>query len=127
MSLIHDCIELSRSDILWTGADICNCKSSANEWCMIQCEYICIYTYVCHRRYVRNCSAKSCKNVEEGDSVVEKIFVIIGIIKFADQDIIEFLSFFLYMRQPVEFFNVIYIYICMLILAWLIRMYIFEI
>ena len=34
-SLIHDCIEWSSSDILSGGADICNCKSSANEWCMI--------------------------------------------------------------------------------------------
>ena len=34
-SPIHDCIELSSSDILSRGADICNCKSSANEWCMI--------------------------------------------------------------------------------------------
>ena len=39
-SLIHDCIELSSSDILSVGADICNCKSSANEWCMIECELI---------------------------------------------------------------------------------------
>ena len=31
-SLIHDCIERSSSDILSGGADICNCKSSANEW-----------------------------------------------------------------------------------------------
>ena len=34
-SLIHDCIELSSPDILSGGADICNCKLSANEWCMI--------------------------------------------------------------------------------------------
>ena len=34
-SLIHDCIERSSSDIPSGGADICNCKSSANEWCMI--------------------------------------------------------------------------------------------
>ena len=34
-SLMHDCIEWSSSDILSGGADICNCKSSANEWCMI--------------------------------------------------------------------------------------------
>ena len=39
-SLIHDCIEGSRSDILSGGAYICNCKSSANEWCMIECESI---------------------------------------------------------------------------------------
>ena len=39
-SLIHDCIEWSSSDILSGGADICNCKSSANEWCMIECESI---------------------------------------------------------------------------------------
>ena len=30
----------SRSDILSWGADICNCKSSANQWCMIDCESI---------------------------------------------------------------------------------------
>ena len=39
-SLIHDCIELSSSDILSRGADICNCKSSANDLCMIECESI---------------------------------------------------------------------------------------
>ena len=39
-SLIHYCIEQSSSDILSGGADICNCKSSANEWCMIECESI---------------------------------------------------------------------------------------
>ena len=39
-SLIHDCIEWSSSDILSGGEDICNCKSSANEWCMIECESI---------------------------------------------------------------------------------------
>ena len=39
-SHIHDCIELSSSDIKSEGADICNCKSSANEWCMIECETI---------------------------------------------------------------------------------------
>ena len=37
--------------------------------------------------------------------------VIIVRIKFVDQDIIEFLYCFLYIRQPVEFFNVMYIYI----------------
>ena len=37
--------------------------------------------------------------------------VIIVIINFFDQDIIEFLSYFLYIRQPVEFFNAIYMYI----------------
>ena len=30
-SHIHDCIEWSSSDILSGGADICNCKSSANQ------------------------------------------------------------------------------------------------
>ena len=30
-SPMHDCIEWSSSDILSGGADICNCKSSANE------------------------------------------------------------------------------------------------
>ena len=39
-SLIHDCIESSSSDIPSGGAAICNCKSSANEWCMIECESI---------------------------------------------------------------------------------------
>ena len=39
-SLIHDCVERSSSDILSGGADTCNCKSSANEWCMIECESI---------------------------------------------------------------------------------------
>ena len=37
-SLIHDCIERSSSYI--SLGDICNCKSSANEWCMIECESI---------------------------------------------------------------------------------------
>ena len=37
-SLMHDCIERSSSDILSGGADICNCRSSANEWCIIECE-----------------------------------------------------------------------------------------
>ena len=36
--------------------------------------------------------------------------VIIVIIKCVDQDIIEFLSCFSYIRQPVKFINVIYIY-----------------
>ena len=39
-SLMHDCIELGSWDILLGGAAICNCKSSANEWCMIECESI---------------------------------------------------------------------------------------
>ena len=39
-SPMHDCIERSSSDILSAGADICNYKSSANEWCMIECESI---------------------------------------------------------------------------------------
>ena len=39
-SLIHDCIERSGSDILSGVADICYCKSSANEWCMTECESI---------------------------------------------------------------------------------------
>ena len=39
-SPIHGCIEWSSQDILSGGADICNCKSSANEWCMIECESI---------------------------------------------------------------------------------------
>ena len=36
-SLIHNCIERSSSDISLGGADICNSKSSSNEWCMIVC------------------------------------------------------------------------------------------
>ena len=44
--------------------------------------------------------------------------VMVVIIKFVDQDIIEFFSCFLYIRQPVEFFNVIYI--CLLILFFII-------
>ena len=39
-SPIHDCIERRCSDILTRGADICNCKLSANEWCMIESESI---------------------------------------------------------------------------------------
>ena len=39
-SPMHDCIECSSSDILSGGADICNCRSSANEWCMTECESI---------------------------------------------------------------------------------------
>ena len=35
-SLILDSIELSSSDILSGGADICSCRSSENEWCMIE-------------------------------------------------------------------------------------------
>ena len=45
---------------------------------------------------------------EEDDRVVENIgCVIIVIINFFYQDIIEFFSYFLYIRQPEEFFNVI--------------------
>ena len=32
-SPMHDCIEFCSSDILSGGADICNCRSSANQWC----------------------------------------------------------------------------------------------
>ena len=39
-SLIHDYIDLSNFDTLSGGVDICNCKSFANEWCMIECESI---------------------------------------------------------------------------------------
>ena len=39
-SHIHDCIERSSSDILSGGADICNCKSSANELYMVECDLI---------------------------------------------------------------------------------------
>ena len=40
-SLMHDCIEWSSSDILSGGADICkSCRSSANEWCLMECESI---------------------------------------------------------------------------------------
>ena len=38
--LIHDCIILNSSDILSGGAYIFNCKSPANELCMIECESI---------------------------------------------------------------------------------------
>ena len=38
-SLIHDCI-VCRTDIPSERADICYCKSSANEWRMIECESI---------------------------------------------------------------------------------------
>ena len=34
-----------------------------------------------------------------------------NVIKFVEQDKIQFLSCILYIRQPVEFFNVIYTYI----------------
>ena len=37
-SLIHDCIEQSSSATLSEVADMCSCKSSANEWCMIERE-----------------------------------------------------------------------------------------
>ena len=37
--LMHDCIELL-AQIFYQGADICNCKSSAIEWCMIEFEAI---------------------------------------------------------------------------------------
>ena len=39
-SFIHDCIGRSSSDVPSGGADICSCKSSTNEWCMIECESI---------------------------------------------------------------------------------------
>ena len=39
-SPIYYCIERRSSDISSGGADIRNCKSSANEWCMIECESI---------------------------------------------------------------------------------------
>ena len=39
-SHMHDCIEWNSSDNLSGGANICNFKSSANEWCMIECESI---------------------------------------------------------------------------------------
>ena len=39
-SLMHDCIERSSSGIISGGADICNYKSSANEWCMIESKSI---------------------------------------------------------------------------------------
>ena len=32
-SLMHDCMECSSSDI-FSGADICHCKSSVNVWCI---------------------------------------------------------------------------------------------
>ena len=39
-SHIHDCIERISSDILSGQADICSCKSSVNQWCIIECESI---------------------------------------------------------------------------------------
>ena len=39
-SLIHDCIEISSSDISSGGVDICNSRSSENEWYMIGCESV---------------------------------------------------------------------------------------
>ena len=39
-SIIHDFIERSSSDMSSGGANICTCKSAANEWCMIECESI---------------------------------------------------------------------------------------
>ena len=39
-SQIHDCIELSSLDNQSGGEDIRSCKSSANEYCMIECESI---------------------------------------------------------------------------------------
>ena len=49
---------------------------------------------------------------EEGDRVVEYFgCVLIVIIKFVDQDTIGFFSCFMYIRQPVAFYNAIYIYI----------------
>ena len=38
ISLIHDSIELNNSDIFSGRGDICNCMSSANDWCVIGCE-----------------------------------------------------------------------------------------
>ena len=37
ISLIHDCIELNTLDILLRAAEVCNYKSSANEWRVIKC------------------------------------------------------------------------------------------
>ena len=39
-SPMHDCIKECDLDILSGGADNCNCRSTANEWCMIECESI---------------------------------------------------------------------------------------
>ena len=39
-SLMHDSIQSSNSDILPGRADISNCMSSVNEWCMLECESI---------------------------------------------------------------------------------------
>ena len=39
-SLRHDCIEWSSSNISSGGADICNCKSTANEWYIMECTSI---------------------------------------------------------------------------------------
>ena len=37
---IHYCIMLNNSDILSGAVDICNCKSSAIEWCVTECRSI---------------------------------------------------------------------------------------
>ena len=74
-----------------------------------------IITIITQQRFSTTISPSSvvqCFNVhcitEEGDMVVENLCcVIIVIMKFVEQDIIEFLSCFSYIRQPVEFFNVI--------------------
>ena len=50
---------------------------------------------------------------EEGERVVENVGCYICNNKFFQKDIIELLSCCLYFRQPVEFFNPIYIYIYM--------------
>ena len=71
-----------------------------------------IITIIAQPKFSTTMSPSSGKP-EEGDMVVENFgCAIIVIIKFVDQDTIEFFScFFLYIRQPVEFFSVIYMYI----------------
>ena len=68
-----------------------------------------IITIITQPKFLTTLSPSS---VVQCDRVVENLgYVMIAIIKFVDQDIIESLSCFLYMHQSVEFINVIYIYI----------------
>ena len=40
LTSMHCCIQWSNMDTLSGGVGTCNCKSSASEWCMIECESI---------------------------------------------------------------------------------------
>ena len=44
-SLVQDSIEQGSSDNLTRGADICSWKSSAKDWCMIECDRQRFYIY----------------------------------------------------------------------------------